>query len=487
MTLNKMEKRGPTLDWENWRKAEAAVPKMLKVLDRKLGHISGVDDFTCTDAQVATLIYDTLRIKPVRVKDKTGGDRSLKETWSTGKAILQQLEAESKHPVFPLIFARRALSKIKSGGLQAYERSAKLFDGELRTRWKLNTVTGRLTSSGKSEGGLNLQNLHRNTLLQNMLVSCVQWRDAILGALDDILDVEVFLVVDCSQAEIRALAELSQDPVMIKLLLEAAKDRKNKKKDFHALNGHMLTGRSIEQIATDESVRRSVKNLIFGIIFGKAENGMYEYVVQKIRAVEGKNADLTGITKASIAVLYKKFFTVYAGVRKWIDKQRALGERLGYVETLFGFRRHIRSDDTERKTFTGNQSINSPVQGSAHTYMLIALALLDLKPVTYSRLLKCIMEVHDALYFKVRLRHLVEAHAQLIKLFETDTVEYACRAFGLKLRVPLLVDSKAGFCMGSMVTYEGEPVEVFLEAWRKKQSEMDKKKWEDLMPAGESD
>jgi len=483
MTLSRMEKRGPTLDQENWIRAEVAVPKMLKTLDRKLSHISGVEDFTCTYTQVAALIYDTLRIKPVKVADKTGSGRpQMKETWSTGKVIMQQLEAETKHTVFPLIASRRALAKIKGTYLKGYARCAKLFGGELRTRWKLNTVTGRLTSSGANEGGMNLQNLHGNKLLQNMLVSCVNWRDALLGSIDEILDVDVFLVVDCSQAEIRALAELSGDPVMIKLLVDAAADRKNKMKDFHSLNGHMLTGRPIEQISTDKSLRRSVKNLIFGIIFGKAENGMYEYVVQKIRAVEGKDADLTGITKSSIAILYKKFFSVYAGVRKWIEKQRDLAERLGYVETLFGFRRHIRSDDTERKTYAGNQAINSPVQGTAHTYMLIALALLDMKPMTYNRLTKCIMEVHDALYFKVKMRHLIEAHAQLIKLFETDVVEYACYAFGLKLKVPLLVDAEAGFCMGSLVPYEGEDLDAFLKTWRVKQTDMDKKKWEDLMP-----
>ncbi len=486
MTLSKMESRGPVLDQENWDKAEAAVPKMLKKLDTQLGGMAlegGEHSFTCTDAQVATLVYDTLGIKPVKVPVRTGSGRPvMTETRSTGKVIMQQLEAERPHAVFPLVAARRALSKIKGTYMEGYARCAKLFGGELRTRWKLNTVTGRLTSSGNNEGGMNLQNLHGNKLLQNMLVSCRNWRDAILGALDDILDLEVFLVVDCSQAEIRALAELSGDPVMIRLLQEAAADRKNKMKDFHSLNGHMLTGRPIEQISTDKGLRRSVKNLIFGIIFGKAEGGMYEYVVQKIRAVEGKDADLTGITKPRIAALYKKFFSVYGGIRKWIEKQRDLAERLGYVETLFGFRRHIRSDDTERKTYAGNQAINSPVQGTAHTYMLIALALLDLKPVTYNRLLKCIMEVHDALYFKVKLRHLVEAHAQLISLFETDTVEYARRAFGLKLRVPLLVDAEAGFCMGSLVGYEGAPLPEFLAAWRAKHAETDKKSWEDFMP-----
>lgn len=483
ITLHKMEKRGPILDWENWKKAEAAVPKMVAKLDRQLQHISGDPYFNCNASdQVAALVYDTLGIQPVE-----------KDSRATGKTTLQQLEAETGHQVFSLIVARRMLSKIgskdeKTGELQGtylanYAKSARMFEDELRTRWALTgAVTGRLRSSGVNDGGVNLQNLHNNPLLMNMLVSDREWRKAKTDSLSEILDLDVYLTADGSQIEIRALAELSDDAVMIRLLQEAAKDRKNKQKDFHCLNGHMLTGRPIEQIANDKGVRRSVKNLIFGIIFGKARKGMYDYVVQKIRAFEGKNADLTGITRKSIDGLYGKFFSVYKGVARFIIVQRDKAERLGYVETLFGFVRHIFSEDEDRNTYWGNQAINSPVQGTAHQFVLIAMALLDLKPKAYCHLQRSIMEVHDALYFKVKLRYLIEAHAQLMHLFEVGAFEYAQREFSLKLRVPLLAEAQAGFCMSSLVDYEGEQLESFLETWRDKQAKIDKKSWEDLMP-----
>ncbi len=483
ITLHKMEKRGPILDWENWKKAEQVVPKMVAKLDRQLQHISGNPEFNCNAAdQVAELIYDTLGVKPIEE-----GSRA------TGKTTLQHLEAETGHQVFSLITVRRMLSKIGSkddqtGELQGtylanYAKSARMFDDELRTRWALTgAVTGRLRSSGVNDGGVNLQNLHNNPLLMNMLVSDRSWRKAKTLTLDEIFDLDVYLTADGSQIEIRALAELSNDPVMIKLLQEAAKDRKNKQKDFHCLNGHMLTGRPIEQIANDKGVRRSVKNLIFGIIFGKARKGMFDYVVQKIRAFEGKNADLTGITRKSIDALYGKFFAVYKGVAQFIIKMRHAAETRHQVETLFGFVRHIMAGDEERTTYWGNQAINSPVQGTAHQFVLIAMALLELKPKTYSHLQRSIMEVHDALYFKVKLRHLIEAHKQLMHLFEVGAFEYAQHEFNLKLRVPLLAEAQAGFCMSSLIDYEGEPLDTFLAAWREKQAIIDKKSWEDLMP-----
>jgi hypothetical protein len=114
---------------------------------------------------------------------------------------------------------------------------------------------------------------------------------------------------------------------------------------------------------------------------------------------------------------------------------------------------------------------------------LIALALLHLKPQTYNLLQRCIMEVHDALYFLVRLRDLPEAHTQLMRLFEVGAWGYAQHQFNIKLRVPLLAEAEAGFCMGSMIPFRGEPVEEFLSKWRVKQREIEKKSWKDLMPS----
>lgn len=296
-------------------------------------------------------------------------------------------------------------------------------------------------------------------------------------------DLDVFLSADGSQIELRALAELSDDPTLIRQFQEAAKDRKNPFKDVHCQVGHMMTGWPIERIKDDKKTRRVCKNVHFGIAFGLGEESVYPYVVAKMRAVDGPGCDLTGITKPRMVQLHRRYFRVYKGVGRYIQEQRDKAERLGYVETLFGFRREIRKDDAGRKTYWANQAVNTPVQGTAHQFLLIALALLKQKPQTYSLLQRCIMEVHDALYFLVKLRDLPKAYIQLMHLFEVGAWEYAKQQFDLKLRVPLLAEATAGFCMGSMVEYEGVGVKDFLQHWRTKQHEIEKKSWEDLMPA----
>lgn len=172
ITLDKMEQRGPILDWEMWQKAIDIVPKMIAKLDRMLEHISGVSDFDCDSApQVAHLLYDTLGIDVPE------------EGRTTNKLVLERLLAETGNATLDLVMKRRAIKKIKSTYLDGYARSARMHEDELRTIWWLTgAVTGRLRS-GKGdksglEGVINFQNLHGNPLLQNLLVSDKNWRIA---------------------------------------------------------------------------------------------------------------------------------------------------------------------------------------------------------------------------------------------------------------------------------------------------------------------
>lgn len=307
-----------------------------------------------------------------------------------------------------------------------------------------------------------------------------------------VLDLEVFLAGDGAQIELRALAELTGDKKLIKIFREHAADPKNPMKDPHCVEGHLLTGWPVEKIKNDPITRRMTKNTVFGIVYGLGEDNVYPYVVAKIRAVEGPNANLDGISRDRCAETHRNFFRVHTEVQEYHDAMRWDAEHKHYVESLFGFRREIhQGEDETRSTYWGNQAVNSPVQNTAHTFVLICLALLDINPKRYSRLDKCIMEVHDALYFRVKLRWLQEAYAQFIQLFQEDAVRYAeekClkgkpKATGGRyghLDVPILAEAKAGFTMATMVDFEGESPEEFLERWREKAKKIATRSWEDL-------
>jgi len=238
----------------------------------------------------------------------------------------------------------------------------------------------------------------------------------------------------------------------------------------------------VERIKNEKNTRKMVKNMHFGIVFGINEDNVYDYVVAKIREIDGENADLTGITPETCKKCYRAYFKRYTGVARFIEDQRMQAERDGFVETFFGFRRTIYQEDETRDTYWGNQAINTPVQSSAHTLILIAMALLHLKPRTYHLLQRSVMEVHDALYFLVKLRHLAEAYHQGKQLLETEVVKYTDRYFRRKLQVPLIAEAEAGFCLGSCVEYNAEPIEEFLKSWREKYHKVQKEAWKTLLP-----
>jgi DNA polymerase-1 len=268
---------------------------------------------------------------------------------------------------------------------------------------------------------------------------------------------------------------MSKDPLLISQFRKGL--------DIHCAVGNALTGWSFERIKAEKNLRKMVKNMHFGIVFGINEENVYDYVVAKIREIDGENADLTGITPETCKKCFRMYFVRYKGVARFIETMRAKAERDGYVETIFGFRRSIYQEDETRDTYWGNQAINSPIQGSAHTLVLMAMALLHQKPVTYSLLRpRPIMEVHDALFFLVKLRDLPRAFAQGKQLLETEVVEYSKKYFGKTLQVPLIAEAEAGFCLGSCVEFTGQPLPEFLDAWRAKHQKVEKESWKTLLP-----
>lgn len=287
-------------------------------------------------------------------------------------------------------------------------------------------------------------------------------------------DVDVFVGLDHSQLEIRVLAQMSEDKLLIQLIQSG--------EDLHSAVGHELTGMPIEKIKTDRETRTTVKGIHFGIIFGLSADSLYYKL--KVEAA-AKKEEFTW-SQEKVKKLYDEYFNRFSGVKAFIDSQVELAEENGYVETLFGFRREVSPFGNEdRDSFWKNVAVNSPIQGTAHQLILISLAVLSLKPQTYSLWQRLCMEVHDSLVSYVPLRDLPQAYAQGVQLLEKDVLVYVKKWFpDLNWRVPLKAEGKAGFRFGVLVEkYAGEPVEEFLEKWCQQNKEFEKKVRADMEKA----
>jgi len=281
----------------------------------------------------------------------------------------------------------------------------------------------------------------------------------------EIKNLEIFIAGDYSGIEVRMLCQASGDKLLTSQF--------NSGLDVHSLVGNKLTGWPVEKILADKATRTKVKEFHFGIIYGLGpENGP-------------KNLEAKGVkmTKAEFVKYQQNYFLNYGGVKIYIDKCHMDAER-GFVETIFGFRRRIRKDDPTRGSYYKNQAVNSPIQGGAHQLVLIAMALLRLKPKTYDLLQTPVMEVHDELVFRTRFGTLPEADLQLRHLLQEGVPAYCKREFGIVWRIPLVAETEGGFCRGSMVTYKDDPIpsiERFLIDWRKKHAEVASKPLEYLL------
>jgi len=138
-----------------------------------------------------------------------------------------------------------------------------------------------------------------------------------------------------------------------------------------------------------------------------------------------------------------------------------MAEEKGYVENMFGFRRPLntgeQTEEGDTGAYWGNQAINTPIQGSAHHLMLMGVATLKRKAKHYLKLLGIpTMEVHDALYFFVRLKDMIRAKMRGKELLEQEPLKIIKKEYpDIKWRMPLVVESKQGFRLGDTVENEG--------------------------------
>jgi DNA polymerase I len=261
----------------------------------------------------------------------------------------------------------------------------------IHTSYKLHgTVTGRLSSSSP-----NLQNIPTDQKLSEEY------------KLDNISIHKLFIArpgykfitTDASQIELRLLAVLSKDPI----LMQAYRDNK----DLHTLTAiNIIHGASqvyneyllkkAEDPLYDGHLaakwtlfRKQAKTVNFGISYGKQAKSLAEEL---------------GISKKQAQNFIDNFFDKYQGVYQWMQETIGACKRTGYVENVFGRRRRltdINSPVQWTRSEAERQCINSAVQGSAADVTAIANIRID-------RLFKennidggFILNVHDELVFEV--------------------------------------------------------------------------------------
>jgi uracil-DNA glycosylase family 4 len=327
-----------------------------------------------------------------------------------------------------------------------------------------NTRTGRMSSGAGREkkeeaehgmGLVNLQNIVMDVQLQNLLISDERWRDLYQhwkkkGPFTEanwrqFEDLDVFLGFDQGQFEMRVVAQRCGDRNLI--------GHFERDEDIHAEVGHTLMGIDKEILMEESPERVAVKGMHFGLVYGLKAPGLWAH----LRSEYLKRGMKFDKTVAWVQNLLDSYFAKYKKVAEMIEADHRHAEEFGWVETMFHFRQPINVQEQKEAgaSWTGaywaNQASNGPIQGTAHQLLSIGLVPIIRQPEKYALLQRPKMEIHDAIYFIVKLKQLWQSALLGQDMLENECINIVRKEFGIDWKVKLKAEPKAGFRFGNLV------------------------------------
>lgn len=167
-----------------------------------------------------------------------------------------------------------------------------------------------------------------------------------------------FVIADYSGIELRILAQISQDPVMI--------DAFNNNRDLHsitAIAAFNLPCTEDEVKKLYKEYRDKAKGLNFGVVYGIGA---------------GKYADNVGISQAQAKKAIRGFYDTYKGVEKYLYAIEDFGIKNRHVRTLAGRKLQLYFDPSNEKEIgmAKRNARNYPIQGTSADILKLALGLL---------------------------------------------------------------------------------------------------------------
>ncbi len=221
---------------------------------------------------------------------------------------------------------------------------------------------------------------------------------------------------DYSQAELRILAELSQDEGFLNAFKSGG--------DLHILAASQMFNITPDQVT--KAQRSQAKAINFGLAYGMGPQGL----ALRIDKTVDEARDLIGA-----------YFKAFSGVQRWLEKAGRDSAKYGYSPTPLGRKRYYAlpsSDDPDyrrKMSEIDRRGKNAPIQGANADITKIALIFLKESLVRYDA--RLVNTVHDEIVVEVRedqaeeVCHLVEA--EMIRAAQEVLKE-----------VPVVADAKVG-------------------------------------------
>lgn len=401
--LAEMESQGVRVDAEYLAHLSTQLATDLERIVAAAYEAAGETFNLASPKQLSELLFNRLGL------DKKKSRKNKSGSYSTNAATLEKLVDD--HPVVALVVEHRTLAKLKSTYVDALPELQRADTHRIHTDFnQAVTATGRLSSSNP-----NLQNIPIRTAFSRQIRAAFVpepgWK---------------LVAADYSQIELRILAHLSGEPVLV--------DTYNRNEDVHALTAKLLLDKS--DITAEE--RRLGKVINFGVIYGMGANRFAREV---------------GVSRSEAKTFIDRYYERYPNVFDYLQQMQREAIARGYVETIRGRRRYFNFTSPKLRDLQGSDpaaialdklrpggydaaslraAANAPIQGSSAD--IIKLAMIRLHDLLKDYEARLLLQVHDELVFEVPPAEWEDLAPQITAAMES----------AVTLQVPLKVEAHAG-------------------------------------------
>jgi DNA polymerase-1 len=384
--LARMEHTGIRIDTNELARLSLLMETGIARLTGEIHTLAGREFNISSPQQLGKILFEEMAL-PAPVRYGKG------KVVSTAADVLEGLAPD--HEIVRKVLEYRQLTKLKGTYVDALPALMDAETGRIHTSFnQTGAATGRLSSSNP-----NLQNIPIKTELGREIRAAFIPREG-----------WKLVVADYSQIELRLVAHMSGDPVLI--------DAFRQGEDIHTRTAAEVMG--VPPMLVNREARNNAKAVNFGIVYGISSFGL---------------AANLGISRKEAEAYIKAYFERYAGVRRFIDETIARTRETGVARTLFGRERpipDINSRNSNARGFAERTAVNSPIQGTAADLIKVAMVRIDRALAgSESRLL---LQVHDELVLEAPAGEI--EHVKALVKREMEGV--------FELSVPLLVEVGTG-------------------------------------------
>ncbi|MGL2655682.1 DNA polymerase I [Helicobacter pylori] len=358
-----MEFQGFKIDAPYFKRLEQEFKDELKVLERQILDLIGVDFNLNSPKQLSEVLYEKLGLP----KNKS---RSTDE-----KSLLKILD---KHPSIALILEYRELNKLFNTYTTPLLRLKDKDDKIHTTFIQTGTATGRLSSHSPNLQNIPVRSPKGLLIRKGFIASSKEY--CLLG-------------VDYSQIELRLLAHFSQDKDLMEAFLKG--------RDIHLETSKALFGGDLAK-----EKRSIAKSINFGLVYGMGSKKLSETL----------NISLNE-AKSYIEAYFKRF----PSIKDYLNRMKEEILKTSKAFTLLG--RYRVFDFTGVNDYVKSnylrEGVNAIFQGSASD--LLKLGMLKVSErFKNNPSVRLLLQVHDELIFEIEEKNALKLQQEIQRILNDE-------------------------------------------------------------------